>query len=781
MNHLPWPQNDEAPPLEIPYICDTLEDFDGLNFLDYPVRRGWTTPEDRFQWMTTSDLIIAKRVQNWLFFGLLQVFLGDLFEKDDYITLSRRSHISILDTTKLPLRLSALVRCVRNGHVRRNDASLSREDLREMWDSAFLGAKLHNGVLNSLMDKKRVTNVETLDALETLRTVAAPVPILLQSLRRAASQVFWLDEELPVMCLVNHGPAKLSAWRMLDIHQCQAQVGNFFRQYSPFVNHYLSGLPRKYLKADHHECSWDRCVGNTVNEATYQTRHVKQSCRCQMIGPDASLLSQLIQGNRIPLVELRIVTGEPKLKLMPAELDTKYVTLSHVWAGGLGNFHRNEVPACELLRLHGLLLDLDSFRPLEPGITTFRFEQSDWFQTILAVLSRVNALHKTITSHIKNWAAQRLQGDRERSVSEASPPVYFWMDTLCIPVDPQHKELRIKAIGAMALVYAAAERCLVLDPELQHISMEGLDPVQINAHVFCSTWLTRSWTYQEARLSRAWYVQFADGLYNPNSSANEALHSRLYGHWHVFRSDAHSLASEMISWYHDMPAVRKPDIIANQGTPIVSDSTHAFVATWNHLASRSTSKMEDVHGILANTLDRSAEEVLRLPVEERMKAILHSHERLPAALMFNNSPKVKDSGSRWVPLHPESTRLSEGYGVLNPSQIGFFLDKTEGDFVGFLVDPSVPRYEKVQLIDPSLSGPLWITFLQESGGPPCDQKATGDVLAVCYVVGHLRKSSQDRGVDRRPIGARILLEGKEDFNPVYGQRTGPEVEFHVDC
>ncbi|KAL8747470.1 MAG: hypothetical protein Q9184_007594, partial [Pyrenodesmia sp. 2 TL-2023] len=787
--------NDEAPPLEIPYICDTLEDFDGLDFLEYPVRRGWSTPDDRFQWMTTSDLIIAKGVQNWLFFGLLQVFLGDLFKKDDYITLSRRSHISILDTTKLPLRLSSLVRCVGNGDVRRNDASLSRVDLRQMWDSAFLGAKLHNGVLDSLMNKKRVTSVETLDALETLRTVAAPIPILLQSLRRAVSQAFRLDGEPPVMCLVNHSSAKLSAWRMLDIHQCQAQVGNFLRQYSPFVNHYLSGLPRK-------------CVGNTVNEASYQTRHVQQSCRCQLIGPDASLLSQLIQGNRIPLVELRIVTGEPKLKLLPAGLDTKYVTLSHVWAGGLGNFHRNEVPACELLRLHGLLLDLDTFRPLEPGIVTFRFEQSDWFHTILAMLSMVNALRKTITSHIKDWVAQRLQGDRERSVSEASPPVYFWMDTLCIPVDPQHRELRIKAIGAMALVYAAAERCLVLDPELQHISMKGLDPVQLNAHVFCSTWLTRSWTYQEARLSRAWYVQFADGLYNPNSLANEALHRRLYGHWHVFRSDAHSLACEMISWYHDMPAVRKFDIIANQGTPIVSDSTQTFVTTWNHLASRSTSKMEDVHGILANTLDRSAEEVLRLPVEERMKAILHSHERLPAALIFNDAPKVKDLGSRWVPLHPERARLSDRYGVLRPGTEGFFLDKVEGDFVGFLVDPSVPRYEKVQFIDPSLSGPLWITFLQESGGPPCDHKAAGDVLAVCYVVGHLRKSSQDRGVDRRSAGARfalrrregdtlhlvyeytflyshdylsILLEGKEDFNPVYGQRTGPEAEFHVDC
>ncbi|KAL8897996.1 MAG: hypothetical protein Q9207_006920, partial [Kuettlingeria erythrocarpa] len=349
----------------------------------------------------------------------------------------------------------------------------------------------------------------------------------------------------------------------------------------------------------------------------------------------------------------------------------------------------------------------------------------------------------------------------------------------------------------MALVYAAAERCLVLDPELQHISMKGFDAVQVNAHVLCSTWLTRSWTYQEARLSRAWYIQFADGLYNPNSAANEALHYRMYVERHVYKSDAHDLASEMIRWYHDMPAGRRTDILENQVIALLSDSTDAFITTWNHLASRSTSKMEDVHGILANVLDRSAEEVLSLPVEEGMKAILHSYDGLPAGLIFNNAPKVKDSESRWVPLYPGSTRVSNAYGALHPSQEGFLLDKSEGHFVGYLVDCSVPRYEKMQLIDSS-----------ELGGPPCDHKASGDVLALCYVVGEWTRSPQDRGTARTGMGARFALRkregnilhlvyeysfhysreyrvisrrGKEDCNTLYAERTDAEAEIHVDC
>ncbi len=804
MDHLPWPQNDEASPLEIPYICDTLEDFDGLNFLDYPIRRGWSSLDDEFQWMTTSGLVVAERAQCWLFFGLLQVFLGDLFEKNDYVVPSRHSQSRILDTSILPLRLSNLARCVEEGSLRRSDVLLTRGHLREMWNSAFLEAMLHYDVLNSHM------NDESLSSDETLRTVVAPIPILLQTLKRIVIQIFWHDEEHPAMCATKkHDPSDLSFTRILDIHQCYAQAQHFYKQYSPFLNHYLSGLPRKYLHGGHLECSLRRCVGNTVDEASYRTRHVQASCSCRSTGTDASLLCHLIQGNRIPLVELRVVAGVPKLKLIPAEPDTKYVTLSHVWAGGLGNFQRNELPACQLRRLHDLLVDLDKFRPMEPSWAPFKYQRSDWFQAILDIQSRVDDVYTAIVRHIKSLAAWIFQGAGQPGRSEISPPVCFWMDTLCIPVDPQHRDLRVKAIGAMALVYAAAERCLVLDPELQHISMKGLDAVQVNAHVLCSTWLTRSWTYQEARLSRAWYIQFADGLYNPNSAANEALHYRRYFDRNAYKSDAHSLASEMISWYHDMPAVRKTDIFENQVTPLLTTSTDDFITTWDHLASRSTSKMEDVHGILANVLDRSAEEVLSLPVEERMKAILRSYDGLPAGLIFSNAPKVKDSESRWVPLYPGSTRVSNAYGVLHPSQEGFFLNKSEGHFGGYLVDCSVPRYEKMQLIDPSGSGPLSITFYQErEGGPPCDHRAPGDVLALCYVLGGMTRSSQDRVTARSGMGARFALRkregnilhlvyeysflysreydvisrrGKESSNTVYAERTDAEAEFHVDC
>lgn len=41
MDHLPYPQHAASLHLEIQYACAHLEEYDGLDFINYPVRRGW--------------------------------------------------------------------------------------------------------------------------------------------------------------------------------------------------------------------------------------------------------------------------------------------------------------------------------------------------------------------------------------------------------------------------------------------------------------------------------------------------------------------------------------------------------------------------------------------------------------------------------------------------------------------------------------------------------------------------------------------------------------------
>ncbi|KAL8724156.1 MAG: hypothetical protein Q9181_006956, partial [Wetmoreana brouardii] len=796
MNHLPWPHNDHLPLFEVPYICGDLPNLDRLDFHEYPLRRGWSTPENIFQWIDASPNITAQRAQHWLYFGLLQVFLGRRFDNQDFVTLSHGNWI--INTRILPQRCLDLVRSIQDDQIVGKVGSSARRELRERWDNAFFEVKLHYEVLDRHL---------SVDTDEMLRLVASPIPILLQTLQRVAARVFWLDEDIPTIGDISLVPATLSIWQMLDEQWCKAQAGNFYRIYSPFLNHYLSGLPRRQLGRHEESCSWENCVGNNVNEESYETRHVKDACSCHFMGVDPTQLAKLVEDNRVPLVELRIVANQPQLRLVAADHGSKYFSLSHVWAGGLGNFKENKLPVCQLLKLHYMLENLDRFRPSGPRLALFDLgsHSADWFQSCLRALFQIVDFVIDTAERIRNLWNQGIESCGFWARLRKPRSLLFWMDTLCIPISPEHRALRLKAIGNMAFTYAAAERCLVLDPELQSISMKGLTSLQINAHVLCSTWLTRSWTFQEARLSRAWFAQFADGFYDPNSRANGALHHRLYSDWIIDKSDAHELASEMISWYHDMPAVRQTDMIANQSRRLLSDSTYTFITIWNQLVSRSTSKPEDVHGILANTLDLSAEEVLALPSQDKMKAILGAQEKLPAALIYNNATKIRDGNCRWIPLYPEETRISELYEALEPTGDGFILGSTRANPVGFLVDISVPRGPKVRLVHSSDSSPLWITFNQEPNGPPVSWEAPVDVLAICYVVGDLKGSSWSQSLVRRVAGARFALRRRDgnalhlvyeytffyshhrvsgsddDYLTVQAERTDTDAVFHVDC
>ncbi|KAL9581530.1 MAG: hypothetical protein Q9212_003847 [Teloschistes hypoglaucus] len=209
---------------------------------------------------------------------------------------------------------------------------------------------------------------------------------------------------------------------------------------------------------------------------------------------------------------------------------------------------------------------------------------------------------------------------------------------------------------------------------------------------------------------------------------------------------------------------------------------------------------------MANTLDFSAEEVLALPMQDRMKAILRAHGGLPASLIYNAERKLGDPTCRWVPLYPERLGLNDVGGSLRQTQDGFMLDKTKGDPVGFLVDPSLPREARIRLEYAGDSDPLWISFNVEPDGPPVSWAAAVDPLAVCYLVSDLSSSLQHRSLTRRPEGARFALrrvsgttlhlvyeysffysvqrrweDQERDYRTVRAERTGKDAVFHIDC
>jgi hypothetical protein len=85
-----------------------------------------------------------------------------------------------------------------------------------------------------------------------------------------------------------------------------------------------------------------------------------------------------------------------------------------------------------------------------------------------------------------------------------------------------------------------------------------------------------------------------------------------------------------------------------------------FISTWNGFVGKTSSLPEDMHGILANLLDLDATEVLKLPIELRMKAIFNSLQSIPIGILVDAPPESVlgtcssplDHDALWLPRFP---------------------------------------------------------------------------------------------------------------------------------
>lgn len=322
------------------------------------------------------------------------------------------------------------------------------------------------------------------------------------------------------------------------------------------------------------------------------------------------------------------------------------------------------------------------------------------------------------------------------------------MDTLCIPVGLENASLRANAINKMDLIYAGARDVLVLDPELQQISLEGLPQEEISAHVLCSPWMTRCWTLQEARLSSNYYAQFADGIFDPRSAHRRLMND--LGSYTASKENFDDLGCMkyelFVEWYYRQ--LHKHNLSELGLTVKVNDPFHM---EWDNLAQRSTTKKEDIHCILANMLGFSAGELFGLPYEERMKAILCTQTTLPLKLLFNPGPRIQDLDNRWVPSYPEGT-VGNGLGYVKVTSNGLLFDHTTARCEGFLVSSSTspPTMFCLSVLPNGASEPLWASPSDKDTGLVFEASTR---IATCYILG---EDIHSRSAIRDPVGRALL-------------------------
>jgi hypothetical protein len=155
----------------------------------------------------------------------------------------------------------------------------------------------------------------------------------------------------------------------------------------------------------------------------------------------------------IPLLEFHDKSLKPRvIAFNPLRDKTQYFVISHVWSDGWGNELKNELRECQL----------DFLR-------------------------------------------------RQISRAAGGKNVPFWMDTLLVPISPNHDHGRIakaKAINQIYEVFAHATGTVMLDNGL--LDMPYGSPIQAAMRFLASSWMRRLWTLQEAWLSRRLFIPFKE-------------------------------------------------------------------------------------------------------------------------------------------------------------------------------------------------------------------------------------------------------------------------------
>ena len=256
---------------------------------------------------------------------------------------------------------------------------------------------------------------------------------------------------------VTRWPFPPLAWALLAAGWCVGDITTMNEECDSSTLLYLSTLGRHELGKSHERCSAQSgCQAFVVDWETYRTKHIIgcSEKQCDDIGPSIEEVGLILRDGDIPLIAMDTSTSTKQLEVIrykeQSEYCNVYVAISHVWSDGLGNPKENRLPRCQLERIQHLVNKLD------PDETYL---------------------------------------------------IPFWIDTICVPLTPELKSLAIENMGK---TYRNATSVLVLDNSLKDVTI-AMPAVEIMMRIRYSTWMTRLWTFQEARLSRNLWFQLQDG------------------------------------------------------------------------------------------------------------------------------------------------------------------------------------------------------------------------------------------------------------------------------
>lgn len=446
---------------------------------------------------------------------------------------------------------------------------------------------------------------------------------------------------------------------------CPARARLICQSYDYVTSNFLSVLQCRNGQTDIHESCMAsyKCSAYNIDENNYTTQHAGLFHDSIEECPDSkdiqNQLQDIIRRGRIPLVCV-----DPKddrdydLHLVEADGNTPYVAISHVWSDGLGNPKTNSLPMCQIEQLIDLLQTLRKFTHKTP---------TKWHQRFLT-----------------SWRIlEPCLGPRRKKKLRQ---LHFWIDTMCIPVG--NESLRAKAIDHIAAIFLAAQHVLILDKDLESVSLRPDQLTTDNCEmseelagqVLAGKWFSRAWTMEEGCLAQECYFNFGrqklgrlgaarfvpmPGSFRDNLRY-EGLQIRRKFNWPKSKSVGSGGGPGLVTsiLYDLLNDVRKRSLGPYAGREeqerFVATRSQHFVHAWNGLLERAATRENDTPKILAHIMDIQVGTDSLTPL---LPVIVHSFERLPMSLMFNTQAVVaaeRDLRDAWVPIKVNGDPLVDG-------------------------------------------------------------------------------------------------------------------------
>jgi hypothetical protein len=616
-----------------------------------------------------SSYDILDYYQGWLFFALLQEFLGNVYDMNNYIEPVYNADGSI-EMAKLSTK--TLHDDIEAWRVKGPLADIQPGDeyhnhLRECLNAvseAFRKIEMnYTGFSNVFSDDMLcfVSLAEVLDSAVTTALDDGPLP---NTSKYCEFMPHYIINQL--IFLTDHG--SLPAWRgypspalqiggwmskiqdiltlsegeinerMIQAGWCHGDISrvqdSFF---SVSAYYYFSKFkPEPNAPHKHKDC---KPYGCTLVLPT-EPKHMRPDCNCSgMISfPEEDLIS-IYEKGCLPCFSIgKLEDGSLGVALSQISLDEEsqrdpsnyYIALSHVWSEGMGNPQANALTLCQL------------------GYAQYMSMLA--YQVVEEKLERDPSLTGTVIT------VQHEPKTRK---------VKLWIDTMCCPATSERgKNL---CLAMMREIYSNAYAVLVKSTAFEDLSLGDLMKekergiVDLGAKIYLSPWMRRMWTLQEGVLAGALKGRgagdrlcfaLADGLLTLESLVNlfkkAPKHESLFAFDFIGKFGHLSPAIWRLDQDHDSSHSHSPDFyfleilstsLKYRSVSVTSDEAIC-------LATLLGLRISTTHGAVSligdvNTPDQGMCEFWRL-VEAQKNG-------LPCNLVFSSVPRLRVPGFGWAP------------------------------------------------------------------------------------------------------------------------------------